>query len=249
MIIIKNKEQIAKMRDAGKIVAEVLELMKESVKPGISTYELDQIAEKYIIKSKAIPTFKGYGGFPGSICASLNEEVVHGIPRPDRILHDGDIISVDVGATFRGYVGDAARTFPVGVITQENARLIEVTKQSFFEGLQKAKAGNRLGDISHAVQKYVERHGYSVIRDLVGHGVGENMHEDPSVPNYGKSGRGIRLASGLVLAVEPMVAAGHYALNQLSDNWTYVTIDGSMTAHYENTFAITDGEPEILTRL
>lgn len=249
MIILKTKEQIAKMRDAGKIVAEVLALMKENVKPGISTYELDQIAEKHILKSNAIPTFKGYCGFPASICASINEEVVHGIPRPDRILHEGDIISVDVGATFRGYVGDAARTIPVGEISEENARLIAVTKESFFEGFKKAQAKNRLGDISHAVQKHVERHGYSVIRDLVGHGVGEAMHEDPSVPNYGKSGRGIRLAEGLVIAVEPMVAAGHYSLRQLNDNWTYVTKDGSMTAHYENTFAITDGEPEILTRL
>lgn len=249
MIIIKTEEQIAKMRDAGKIVAEVLALLEEQVRPGISTYELDQIAEKHILAANAVPTFKGYGGFPAAICASINEEVVHGIPRPDRILHEGDIISVDVGATFRGYVGDAARTFPVGDITPENARLIEVTKESFFAGLQKAVAGNRLGDISHAVQKHVERHGYSVIRDLVGHGVGENMHEDPSVPNYGKSGRGIRLAAGLVLAVEPMVAAGHYAIKQLSDNWTYVTKDGSMTAHYENTFAIHKGEAEILTRL
>lgn len=249
MIIIKTPEQIRKMRDAGKIVAEVLALMEENVRPGISTYELDQIAEKHIVASKAVPTFKGYGGFPASICTSINEEIVHGIPRPDRILNEGDIISVDVGATFRGYVGDAARTFPVGEISQENARLIEVTKESFFKGIKKAVAGNRLGDISHGVQKHVERHGYSVIRDLVGHGVGENMHEDPSVPNYGKSGRGIRLATGLVLAVEPMVAAGHHSIKQLSDNWTYVTKDGSMTAHYENTFAISKGEAEILTRL
>lgn len=249
MITIKNKEQISKMRDAGKIVAEVLALLEEHVEPGISTWELDEIAENYIRKAGAVPTFKGYGGFPASICASLNEEVVHGIPNRNRILTEGDIISVDVGATFRGYVGDAARTFPVGKISDENARLIEVTKQSFFEGFAKAKRGNRLGDISHAVQRYVERHGYSVIRDLVGHGVGENMHEDPCVPNYGKKGRGIRLAEGLTIAVEPMVAAGHYALVQLADNWTYVTKDGSMTAHYENTFAITDEEPEILTRL
>lgn len=249
MITIKNKEQIAKMRDAGKIVAEVLALMEEHVKPGISTWELDEIAENHIRRCGAYPTFKGYGGFPASICASINEEVVHGIPNANRILTEGDIISVDVGATFRGYVGDAARTLPVGQISEENARLIAVTKQSFYEGFAQAKAGNRLGDISNAVQRYVERHGYSVIRDLVGHGVGENMHEDPSVPNYGKKGRGIRLAAGLTIAVEPMVAAGHYALRQLADNWTYVTKDGSMAAHYENTFAITDGEPEILTRL
>ena len=249
MITIKNKEQIAKMRDAGKIVAEVLALMEENVAPGISTWELDEIAENHIRKCGAIPTFLGYGGFPASICASINDEVVHGIPNRNRYLNEGDIISIDVGATFRGYVGDAARTFPVGKISDENARLIEVTRQSFYEGLAQAKKGNRLGDISHAIQRYVERHGYSVIRDLVGHGVGENMHEDPSVPNYGKKGRGIKLCEGLTIAVEPMVAAGHYALDQLADNWTYVTRDGSMAAHYENTFAITDGEPEILTRL
>ena len=249
MITIKNKEQIAKMRDAGKIVAEVLALMKEHVEPGVSTWELDEIAENYIRKCGAVPTFLGYGGFPASICASINEQVVHGIPNRNCILNEGDIISIDEGATFRGYVGDAARTFPVGKISDENARLIEVTRQSFYEGLAHAKKGNRLGDISNAIQRYVEKNGYSVIRDLVGHGVGENMHEDPMVPNYGKKGRGIKLCEGLTIAVEPMVAAGHYALEQLADNWTYVTRDGSMAAHYENTFAITDGEPEILTRL
>ena len=249
MITIKNKEQIAKMRDAGKIVAEVLALMKEHVEPGVSTWELDEIAENYIRKCGAVPTFLGYGGFPASICASINEQVVHGIPNRNCILNEGDIFSIDVGATFRGYVGDAARTFPVGKISDENARLIEVTRQSFYEGLAHAKKGNRLGDISNAIQRYVEKNGYSVIRDLVGHGVGENMHEDPMVPNYGKKGRGIKLCEGLTIAVEPMVAAGHYALEQLADNWTYVTRDGSMAAHYENTFAITDGEPEILTRL
>lgn len=249
MITIKNKEQIAKMRDAGKIVAEVLALMEEHVEPGVSTWELDEIAENYIRKCGAVPTFLGYGGFPASICASINEQVVHGIPNRNCILNEGDIISIDVGATFRGYVGDAARTFPVGKISDENARLIEVTRQSFYEGLAHAKKGNRLGDISNAIQRYVEKNGYSVIRDLVGHGVGENMHEDPMVPNYGKKGRGIKLCEGLTIAVEPMVAAGHYALEQLADNWTYVTRDGSMAAHYENTFAITDGEPEILTRL
>ncbi|MBR5329246.1 MAG: type I methionyl aminopeptidase [Firmicutes bacterium] len=249
MIIVKNKEQIAKMRDAGKIVAEVLALMKEHVAPGVSTWELNEIAENHIRKNGAVPTFLGYGGFPATICASINDEVVHGIPNRNRYLNEGDIISIDVGATFRGYVGDAARTFPVGQISEENARLIAVTRQSFYEGLAQAKKGNRLGDISNAVQRYVEKNGYSVIRDLVGHGVGENMHEDPAVPNYGKKGRGVKLCEGLTIAVEPMVAAGHYALDVLADNWTYVTRDGSMAAHYENTFAITDGEPEILTRL
>lgn len=249
MIILKSKAEIAKMRDAGKIVAEVLALMGDNAKPGVSTKELDRIAETHIRKCGAIPTFLGYGGFPASICASINEEVIHGIPRPDRILKDGDIISVDVGATFRGYVGDAARTFPVGDVIEEDAHLIEVTKESFFEGLKQAVAGNKLGDVSHAVQRHVERNGFSVIRDYTGHGVGRKMHEDPSVPNYGKSGRGLRLKPGMTIALEPMVAAGHYSLKTLRDGWTCITKDGSMAAHYENTFAITDGEPEILTRL
>ena len=249
MIICKTREQIAKMRDADKIVAEVLALMEEYAKPGISTAELDQIAEAHIRKSGAVPTFLGYGGFPASICASINEEVIHGIPRSDKILQAGDIISIDVGATFRGYVGDAARTFPVGEISEEDARLIRVTEESFFEGLKQAVAGNKLGDISHAVQKHVEKNGFSVIRDYTGHGVGQKMHEDPSVPNYGRSGKGPRLKSGLTIALEPMVAAGHYSLRTLRDHWTCVTRDGSMAAHYENTFAVTDGEPEILTRL
>ena len=241
MIILKTREQIVKMRDAGRIVAEVLALMEEHAKPGVSTKELDQIAEAHIRKRGAVPTFLGYGGFPASICASINEEVIHGIPRPDRILKDGDIISVDVGATFRGYVGDAARTFPVGDVTEEDARLIRVTKESFFEGLKQAVAGNKLGDISHAVQKHVESNGYSVNRDYTGHGVGQKMHEDPSVPNYGKSGKGPRLKPGLTIALEPMVAAGHYSLRTLRDHWTCVTRVSSMASHYENTFAITDG--------
>lgn len=249
MIIRKTREQIAKMRDAGKVVAEVLALMGEYAKPGISTAELDQIAEAHIRKSGAIPTFLGYGGFPASICASINEEVIHGIPRKDRFLEAGDIISIDVGATFRGYVGDAARTFPVGEVNEEAARLIRVTEESFFEGLKQAVAGNKLGDVSHAVQRHVEKNGFSVIRDYTGHGVGQKMHEDPSVPNYGKSGKGPRLKPGLTIALEPMVAAGHYSLKTLGDHWTCVTRDGSMAAHYENTFAVTDGEPEILTRL
>ena len=249
MIVVKNETEIGLMRKAGEVTAQILKELPSVIAPGMSTKELDRWIEDFITRNDMKPAFKGYGGFPASICASINEEVVHGIPSRSRILNEGDIISVDVGATFRGYVGDAARTFPVGAISDENARLIEVTKQSFYEGLARAHQGNRLGDISHAIQRYVERHGFSVIRDLVGHGVGEVMHEDPLVPNYGKKGRGIKLCKGLTIAVEPMVAAGHYALEQLSDNWTYVTKDGSMTAHYENSFAITDGEPEILTRL
>lgn len=219
MITIKNKEQIAKMRDAGKIVAEVLALMQENVKPGVSTWELDEIAENHIRKCGAVPTFLGYGGFPASICASVNEEVVHGIPSRSRILNEGDIISVDVGATFRGYVGDAARTFPVGAISDENARLIEVTKQSFYEGLARAHQGNRLGDISHAIQRYVERHGFSVIRDLVGHGVGEVMHEDPLVPNYGKKGRASNCVKVSLLRLNPW-------LRQVTTLWNSSRIIG-----------------------
>lgn len=249
MVTVKSAAEIVKMRDAGKIVAEVLALMEENIRPGVSTAALDAMAEQHIVNSGAYPTFKGYNGFPASICASLNEEIVHGIPRPDRILQAGDIISIDTGATFHGYVGDAARTFAVGEIDAERAKLIQVTRESFFKGIEKAVAGNRLGDVSHAIQKHAERHGYGVIRDLVGHGIGTKMHEAPNVPNFGKSGRGLRLQKGLTLAIEPMIAMGHYAIRVLPDHWTCVTADGSLAAHYENTIVVTEGEPEILTRL
>ncbi len=250
MISIKTKQEIAAMRDAGRIVAEVLALMGEMVKPGISTYELDTAAEKYIRKCHADPTFKGYQGFPASICASINEEIVHGIPSKHRILMEGDIVSIDTGATFREYVGDAARTFPVGEISDEKARLVRVTEESFYEGMKQAVAKQRLGDLGHAIQAHAEKNGYSIIRDLVGHGIGKNMHEDPSVPNYGTRGRGLRLEPGLAIAVEPMVAMGHYTIKVLKDGWTCVTKDGSPSSHYENTIVITaDGGPEIMTRL
>ncbi len=250
MINIKTKQQIAAMRDAGRVVAEVLALMEEMVKPGISTYELDRAAEKQIRNSRAVPTFKGYQGFPASICASIDEEVVHGIPNKHRILREGEIISIDVGATYRGYVGDAARTFAVGRISDEKARLVQVTEASFFEGMRLAAAGNRIGDLGHAIQAYVEKHGYGVIRELTGHGVGEAMHEAPNVPNYGNRGRGLRLEAGLTIAVEPMVSLGSHQIRILEDGWTVVTKDGSPASHYENTIAITaDGAPEILTRL
>lgn len=249
MITLKTAAEIEKMRDAGKIVAEVLALMEENVRPGISTAELDAIAERHIVKSGAIPTFKGYNGFPASICASLNDEIVHGIPRPDRILQEGDIISIDTGATFRGFVGDAARTFAIGEISTEAAKLIEVTKECFYAGMEKATTENRLGDVSHAIQRHAERYGYGVVRELVGHGVGEKMHEPPNVPNFGKSGRGLRLQKGLTIAIEPMIVTGHYAIRVLSDEWTCVTHDGGLAAHYENTIAVTDGEPLILTAL
>lgn len=247
MINIKSDKEIDMMRDAGKIVAETFELLSENIKEGISTFELDQMADKYIRKCKAIPSFKGYGGFKGSICTSINQVVIHGIPSKDDILKNGDIISIDIGAYYNGYHGDSAKTFPVGKISKLDQKLIDVTKQSFLEGLKKAVVGNRLSDISHAIQSYVERNGFSVIRDYVGHGVGQKLHEDPQVPNYGRAGRGVRLEKGMVLAVEPMVAIGTYKIKVLSDGWTVETIDKKNAAHHEHTFAITDDEPRILT--
>ena len=249
MITLKSKKEIELMREAGKIVAETHEILKSAVIPGISTLELDKIAEENIRKYNAIPSFKGYGGFPGSICASINEEVVHGIPNANRILKEGDIISLDVGAYYKGYHSDSARTHGVGIISEEDRKLIEVTKESFYEGLKFAKLGYRLSDISHAVQAHVEKHGFSVVRDLVGHGVGTELHEDPQIPNYGPAGKGPRLLEGMVLAVEPMVNAGKYHVKTLADDWTIVTIDGKKSAHYEHTIAITEDEPLILSAL
>ncbi|MGP1410192.1 MAG: type I methionyl aminopeptidase [Peptoanaerobacter stomatis] len=249
MITIKSKSQIQKLRDAGRIVAQTHQLLKEHIKEGITTYELDYLAEKYIRKCGAIPSFKGYGGFKGSICASLNSVVVHGIPSKDVVLKNGDIISIDIGAFYNGYHGDSAKTHAVGEISEVDKKLIEVTKQSFYEGIKNAVVGNRLSDISHAVQVYVEKNGFSVIRDYVGHGVGEKLHEDPQIPNYGNPGRGPRLQEGMVIAVEPMVAIGTYKVKVLQDGWTAVMLDGKNAAHYEHTLTITDGEPELLTIL
>ena len=249
MITIKSKSQIQKLKDAGKIVAETHQLLKEAIREGISTYDLDQMAEQYIRKCNAIPSFKGYGGFKGSICASINSVVVHGIPSKDTILKNGDIISIDIGALYNGYHGDSAKTHGVGDISEKDEELIAVTRQSFYEGFKKAVVGNRLSDISNAVQVYAEKYGISVIRDYVGHGVGENLHEDPQVPNYGKPGRGPRLQEGMVLAIEPMIATGTYKVKVLSDGWTAVTLDNKNEAHYEHTIAITAGEPELLTIL
>ena len=249
MITIKSKSQIQKLKDAGKIVAETHQLLKEAIREGISTYDLDQMAEKYIRKCNAIPSFKGYGGFKGSICASINSVVVHGIPSKDTILKNGDIISIDIGALYNGYHGDSAKTHGVGDISEKDKELIAVTRQSFYEGFKRAVVGNRLSDISNAVQTYAESFGFSVIRDYVGHGVGENLHEDPQVPNYGKPGRGPRLQEGMVLAIEPMIATGTYKVKVLSDGWTAVTLDDKNAAHYEHTIAITAGEPELLTIL
>lgn len=246
MIYLKSDFEIDIMRKAGQIVAEALLKIEEAIRPGITTKELDRIAEEYIISCGARPSFKGYHGFPATICSSVNEEVVHGIPG-ERVLKEGDIISVDCGAFYQGFHGDAARTFPVGKVTPEAQRLIDVTRDSFFEGIKYAKVGNRLGDISSAIQEYVEKNNFSVVRDYVGHGIGREMHEEPAVPNYGKKGRGMRLSKGLVLAIEPMVNMGTFAVKELNDGWTVVTYDGMLSAHYENTVAILENGPEILT--
>ncbi len=246
MVIIKTDEEVEKMRLAGQILKELDLVLKEEIKPGVTTAHLDQIAERFIRGKGALPSFKGYGGFPGSICTSVNEEVIHGIPG-SRILHQGDIISIDMGAYIGGYHGDCARTYGVGEISPEDQKLIDVTKQSFFEGLQFAKAGCHLFEISAAIQDFVEQHGFSVVRDYVGHGIGRALHEDPAVPNYRQIGRGMRLVKGMVLAVEPMVNQGTFRIRVLDDKWTVVTADGQKAAHYENTLAITDGEPQLLT--
>lgn len=247
MINIKSKQEIEKMRLAGKITGLTLVEVSKYIKPGVSTAQLDKIAYDFIRRHGATPSFLNYNGFPASICASVNDAVVHGIPSKNTVLKEGDIVSIDVGAYINGYHGDAARTYAVGKISEEAQRLIDVTKQSFFEGMKYAKHGAKLGDISYAVQEYVEKNGYSVVRDLVGHGIGKNMHEDPSVPNYGTKGKGVKLAQGMVLAVEPMVNVGEYDVVVLDDDWTVVTEDGTLSAHYENTIAITRNEPEILT--
>lgn len=248
MIILKSDRELAYMRDAGKIVAETLAELKKAVKPEVTTLELDRIAEEYITKRGAVPTFKGYNGFPGNICASVNEEVVHGIPGL-RKLKNGDNVSIDVGALINGYNGDAAITVGVGQIDDEVQKLLDVTEKSLYQGIEKAISGNRLYDISHAIQTYSEKHGYGVVRDYVGHGIGRSMHEDPQVPNYGSPGRGPRLKSGMTLAIEPMINMGTPEVKTLNDNWTVVTLDGKRSAHFEHTIAITGDKPEILTKL
>lgn len=248
MIYIKSDAEIAVMEKAGRIVAETLAKIEEVVKPGITTKELDRIAEEYIVSCGARPSFKGHYGYPATICSSINEEVVHGIPG-EKILQEGDIVSIDCGACYEGFHGDAARTFPVGKISDEAKKLIEVTRDSFFEGLKYAVVGNRIGDISYAVQTYAESNGFSVVRDYVGHGVGRKMWEEPPVPNFGKPGKGLKLVKGLVIAVEPMINEGTYAVKELSDGWTVVTHDGKISAHYENTIAILENGPKILTMI
>ncbi|MDI9217420.1 type I methionyl aminopeptidase [Clostridium tertium] len=246
MIIIKNNKEIDLMRSAGRIVAETLLLVEEKVRPGITTAEIDRIAEEFITKHGAKPSFKGLYGFPASLCISVNEQVVHGIPG-GYVLKDGDIVSVDCGAYLNGFHGDAARTFAVGNVSEEANKLIKVTEQSFFKGIEYAKVGNRLTDISHGIQSYIEASGFAVVRDFVGHGIGRVVHEDPDIPNFGKPGRGPKLAQGMALAIEPMVNLGSYKVKTLNDDWTVVTSDGSLSAHYENTIVILPDGPEILT--
>jgi len=247
MIKIKSLHEIQKMRAAGRIVAEVFEVLKPLIVPGITTKELDKIAAEHIKKSGATCSFYNYSGYPGHVCISVNDEVIHGIPGK-RKLCDGDIVSVDVGACIDGYHGDAARTFAVGNISSDAKKLIEVTEASFWRGIEFARPGNRIGDISANVQKIVEENGFSVVRDFVGHGIGSALHEEPEVPNYGTEGRGPRLISGMTIAVEPMVNIGTYQVNTLSDDWTVVTADGKLSAHYENTILITADGAEILTK-
>lgn len=247
MIIIKSKHEIDIMREAAKVTGEVLNTLEDFIKPGLSTMDVDQYVENMIRKYNMIPTFKGYGGFPGSACVSINEEVVHGIPSKDRILQEGDIVSVDTGSTYKGYASDAARTYGVGEISEDARKLIDVTKKSFFAGIEFAGQGFRLSDISHAIQTCAEGEGFSVIRKYVGHGIGRDMHEDPQIPNYGKPGKGPRLVSGMVFAIEPMICQGSFDVETLSNDWTVVTCDRKLSAHYENTVVINDGEPELLT--
>ena len=245
-IIIKSHSDIQHMRAAGKITAGARSIARQAVAAGITTKKIDRVVPEYIVKNGAHPTFLGYSGFPASACISVNEEVIHGIPGHRRIA-EGDIVSVDVGATFEGYVGDCAGTYPCGKVSEEAEKLMKVTRQSFFEGIKFARPGYRISDIGAAVQEYVEARGFSVVRDYVGHGVGREMHEAPEVPNYGRPGHGPRLVPGMTIAIEPMVCAGGYEIKQLDNGWTVVTADRSLAAHYENTILITDGEPEILT--
>lgn len=247
MIIIKNSEGLRLMKTAGRITAEALLVAREAIRPGVSTKEVDTKIRHYIEKCGAKPSFLGYGGFPGSACISINNEVIHGIPSNKRIIREGDIVKVDVGARYCGYNGDSARTFAVGKVSDEALRLIKVTELSFYEAMKAAKAGNRIGDIGSAVEKFVISNGFSVVRDFVGHGVGASLHEEPEVPNFGTAGRGARLYAGMTLAIEPMVNAGVQNVKVQKDGWTVTTADGKLSAHYENSIAITDSDPVILT--
>ncbi|MCR5102033.1 MAG: type I methionyl aminopeptidase [Butyrivibrio sp.] len=246
-VTIKTDNEIDLMRQSGHLLSKVHDELHAAIRPGISTLELDTIGEKAIRALGGIPNCKNYEGFPAAICISVNDEVVHGIPRADRILREGDIVTFDTGLIYKGYHSDAARTWGVGKISDEAQKLIDVTKQSFFEGIKMAKAGNRLHEISKAIDNYVTPHGYGIVRELTGHGIGTHLHEEPMVPNFKQLRRGIKLEKGMTICVEPMITMGSRKVAWLDDEWTVVTIDGSLAAHYENTIAITDGEPEILT--
>ena len=247
MIVCRSAAELEKMRAAGRLVGEVLTALTPSVVPGVTTAELDEVAEKMITDAGAIPAFKGYHGYPATICSSINEEVIHGIPSGQRVLREGDILSIDVGASLEGYFGDSAITVPVGQVSEEAARLLTVTEEALYKAIEVARPGGRVSDIGHAVQKHVEAYGFSVVREFVGHGIGQKMHEEPQVPNYGEAGRGPRLAEGMVIAIEPMVNAGKPAVKVLSDGWTAVTRDKSLSAHFEHTVAITASGAWILT--
>lgn len=247
MIILKSPEQIARMKEAGLIVWQVHQELAKAVQPGVTTRELDQLAESLIRKAGGEPTFKGYHGYPASICASINDEVVHGIPS-DRTLKEGDIVAIDLGVTYKGWVGDSAYTHPVGQVSADTARLLDVTRIALEKGIAQCYPGNRLGDMGHAIQAYVEAHGFNVVRDFVGHGIGAKMHEDPQVPNFGRPGTGVKLRPGMVLAIEPMVNAGTWEVRVLDDEWTVVTEDRQYSAHFEHTVAITEDGPVILTK-
>ena len=248
MIVLKTSRELAIMREAGRISAMALKVAGEAVEPGVSTWEIDRVARKYIESQGAVPSFLGYGGFPASACISVNNVVIHGIPSKRQIIKAGDIVSIDIGAIYEGFNGDNAYTFPCGDISPEAQRLLDATRESLYEGVKQAKAGNRLGDIGSAVQRYVEARGYSVVRDFVGHGVGAKLHEDPSVPNYGTPGRGVRLLPGMTIAIEPMVNQGRHEVQVQKDGWTTVTRDGKLSAHFEHTIAITPDGPVILTK-
>jgi len=247
MIQLKNADQINIMKIAGRITGEALLAGGGQVKEGVTTKHIDDVIRAYIEKHDARPSFLGYGGFPGSSCISINDEIIHGIPSKDKVLQEGDIVKIDVGAYYRGFHGDSARTFPVGKVSDEAARLIEVTKNSFFKGLNAVKIDGRIGDIGAAIDGYVRENGFSTVRKYIGHGVGKDLHEQPDVPNYGTAGRGTRLTTGMVIAIEPMVNAGNYAVKELNDNWTVVTADGSLSAHYEHTVALTEDGVILLT--
>ncbi len=246
-VTIKSNREIQLMREAGRILALVHEELSNYVRPGISTLEIDKKCEEIIRSYNCIPSFLNYNGYPASVCVSVNDQVVHGIPRADRIIQEGDIVSLDTGVIYEGYQSDAARTLPVGEISNEAKRLIKVTEESFFAGIEFAKEGNHLNDISTAIQEHVEKAGFSVVRDLVGHGIGTHLHEEPEIPNFRQKRRGLKLQAGMTLAIEPMVNVGRYDVEWLDDDWTVVTEDGSLSAHYENTILITEDGPEILS--